>query len=751
MDFSSLISQMTLEEKASLCSGGDAWHTKAIPRLKIPSIMVTDGPHGIRKEYEKKSSIDIEHNEEATCFPTACTTACSFDPDLLFEMGKALGEEAQAKDVSIILGPGVNIKRSPLCGRNFEYFSEDPYLISKLAAGIIKGIQSMGVGACIKHFAANNQEFNRMFVNAIIDDRTLREIYLTGFEGAIKDSQPYSVMCSYNKVNGTFSSENKYLLEDILRSEWGYKGFVMSDWYAVNDRVEGIKAGLELQMPGPAPGNDQLIVDAVKSGKLDEEIVDRCVERILNIVFKCVENKKQMEYNKQEHHDLARKIASESIVLLKNNNNILPLQKTQKIAFIGDFAMNPRYQGSGSSRITPYKISNALDLTKEFTDSVTFSKGYDSEKADEKLIEEAVKAATDADVAVLFIGLLEKDESEGFDKTNINLPESHNVLVEKIAEVNENVVIVLHGGSPVTMPWVDKVNGILETYLGGEAIGEAIVDILFGKVNPSGRLAETFPLRIEHNPSFLDFPGHDGKVIYQERMFVGYRYYDTKKLDVLFPFGYGLSYTTFEYSHLVLSKKSMKDNETVDIEIDVKNTGSLSGKEVIQVYVSDLTNTINRPAKELKGFAKVELKPNETKTVKVTLDKRSFAFYDEELKDWYVPTGEYEILVGKSVNEIILRDKIHIESTTKKIFKVHRNTTIGILLDNPITKEVFLKYMDKYPEMKQQMLALMNTEGFVRKVIDEMPLRNLEMLIEKATVEEVNELIQEANRELEKQ
>ncbi|HOJ92607.1 MAG TPA: glycoside hydrolase family 3 C-terminal domain-containing protein [Dictyoglomaceae bacterium] len=699
-DLKKLISQMTLEEKASLCSGKDAWCTKPIERLGIPSIRMSDGPHGLRKAGEM-----FDKSVPATCFPTAVTLASSWDIDLLEKVGRAIGEECQAEDVQIILGPGVNIKRSPLCGRNFEYYSEDPLLSSELAAHFIKGVQSQGVGTSIKHFCANNQEHRRLTVNAIVDERTLREIYLASFEKAVKEAKPWTVMCSYNKLNGEYCSENKYTLTDILKDEWGFEGFVVSDWGAVNDRPKGLEAGLDLQMPYDGGNGDKKIIEAVKSGKLSEEALNKAVERILRIVFKAIENKKEnATYDKEAHHQLAREIARECFVLLKNDDKILPLKKEGTIALIGAFAKKPRFQGGGSSHVNPTKVDSAYDEILKIVNgkaNILYADGYslDKDDIDESLIEEAKEIAKKADVVVVFAGLPERYESEGYDRVHMRMPESHNRLIENVAKVNPKVAVVLSNGSPIEMPWVDKVKGILETYLGGQAWGGAVADVLFGVVNPSGKLAESFPKKLSDNPSYLFFPGEDDRVEYREGIFVGYRYYDKKEIDPLFPFGYGLSYTTFEYLGLSLDKKEITDQEVLKVKVKVKNTGNVKGKEIIQLYVRDIKSDVIRPEKELKGFAKVELEPGEEKEVVFELSKRAFAYYNVDIKDWYVETGEFEILIGKSSRDIVLRDKVFVKSTTKIKKHYHINSTVGDIMEDPVASEKFKALMQQFVNM----------------------------------------------------
>ena len=698
-NISDIISKLTLEEKASLCSGLEFWRLQGIERLGIPSIMVTDGPHGLRKQEGSSDHLGIYDSVPATCFPSAAGMASSWNRELIHKVGVALGEECQTEDVAILLGPGANIKRSPLCGRNFEYFSEDPYLSSEMAANHIKGVQSQGVGTSLKHFAANNQEYRRMSIDAVIDERTLREIYLASFEGPVKQAKPWTVMAAYNKVNGEYASENKYLLKDILKDEWGFEGIVVSDWGAVNEREKALTNGLELEMPANSVG-DKKIVNAVKSGQLSEEELDKAVERLLTIIFKAVDHKKEnATYSREAHHHLAREVARESMVLLKNEDHILPLKREGTIAVIGEFVKKPRFQGGGSSHIVPTKLENILDELKNISGNadVIYAQGYnlDEDTVNEKLMNEAKEVAAGADTVILFVGLPESYESEGYDREHLRMPENHVQLIEAISEVNKNIVVVLSNGAPIIMPWIDKVKGLLEGYLGGQALGGAIADLLFGDENPSGKLAETFPQKLSDNPSFLNFPGDGDKVEYKEGIFVGYRYYDKKEIEPLFPFGYGLSFTNFEYSNLILDKKEIKDTETVSVSLNVKNIGSVPGKEVVQLYVKDVASTVSRPEKELKGFEKVELQPKEQKTITFELDKRSFAYYDVNLKDWRVETGEFEILIGKSSREIILYDKLRVESSVIVHKLVDRNTTLGEILSNPFLSEIAMQFIGK--------------------------------------------------------
>ena len=686
-----LIAQMTLEEKAGLLSGEDFWHTKGVERLGVPKSMVSDGPHGLRKQDEQADHLGINDSIKAVCFPAASATAASFDPDMIEKMGEALGDACQHEKLSVLLGPAVNIKRSPLCGRNFEYFSEDPYLTGVMATALIKGIQSKNVGTSIKHFALNNQEHRRMSSSSECDEKTIREIYFPAFEMAVKEAQPWTVMCSYNRINGTFASENPWLLTDVLRKEWGFEGYVMSDWGAVSDRVAGVAAGLDLEMPASGGINDRKVVEAVKAGKLDEKLVDLCCERILNIVFRYVENAKpETPWDKEAQHLQAAEVAADCMVLLKNEGGILPLNKEDDIAFIGEFAEKPRFQGGGSSHINCFKTTGAVEAAKGL--KVTYARGYDvaADDAPADMIAEAAAAAKKAKVAVVFAGLPDAYESEGYDRTHMRMPESQNRLIEAVAEANPNTVVVLHNGSPVEMPWIGRVKGVLEAYLGGQAVGLAEVKVLFGDVNPSGHLPESFPIKLEDNPSYLFYGGEPAGTEYREGIFVGYRYYDKKKMDVLFPFGYGLSYTTFEYSGLKLSKDKILDTDTVTVTVTVKNTGKRAGKTVAQVYVGDVEGYVNavRPVRELKAFRKVELQPGESKEVSFTLCKRAFATWRSEIHDWFVESGEFSIEVGDSSACLPLKATVTVESTQKLPAHYDMNSIVMDLMKDPKAKEV---------------------------------------------------------------
>lgn len=696
LDVKKLVNELTLEEKAILCSGADFWHTEAIDRLNIPAAMVSDGPHGIRKQENLADHMGVAESIKAIGFPTASAMACSFDRDLLHKVGDALGEECVAEDLAVLLGPGINMKRSPICGRNFEYYSEDPVVAGELGAAFVNGVQEHGVGTSLKHFAANNQEWRRMSISAEIDERTLREIYLAAFETVVKKAQPWTIMCSYNRINGVYSCENDWLLNKVLRDEWGFEGLVMTDWGAMDERVPSLKAGLDLEMPDCHGETDKLIVKAVQSGELEESVLDTAVERILTMVDKYLTARKDIDpasmvhplpssvergYDVAAHHALARTTAEQSAVLLKNED-ILPLQKDKKIAFIGEFAKVPRIQGGGSSHINNTSIESALDAAG---DSVSYAQGFhiDEETTDETLLQEAITLAKESDVAVIFAGLPDSFESEGFDRTHLNMPANQNELIARISEVQPNVVVVLHSGSPIAMPWLDKVAGVLQMYLAGQASGGAAVNLLFGDATPCGKLAETFPLHLEDNPSYLNFPGNREKVCYQEGVFIGYRYYDKKKMDVLFPFGYGLSYTDFTYSNMKVTVNGknaadvdmIKETDEIVVSADITNTGNCDGAEIVQLYIKNPVVYEIRPEKELRDFAKVFLKAGETKTVTFTLNARAFSYYETRIHDWYAESGDYEILLASSSRDIRLQDTVSITGSKKIPFVADYVTT----------------------------------------------------------------------------
>ena len=668
-----IIEKMSLKQKADFASGYDYWHLESAQDLGLPKIMITDGPHGLRKQNPNGNSVGLGNSYPSTCMPPAATSACSWDENLLREEGEALAEECLQEKVSVILGPGTNIKRSPVCGRNFEYFSEDPLLAGKMSAGLINGCQSNGIGTSLKHFACNSQEAFRMIINEVIDERTMREIYFPAFEIAVKEAQPWTIMSSYNRINGVYASQNDWLQNKVARDEWGFEGLFVTDWGASVDRVPGLKAGTDLEMPSSGTLNAERIVAAVENGELDEAVLDERIDMVVDLILKSKPAlEKDFKFDIEEHHAVARKVAEGSMVLLKNEDNVLPLKEGQKIAVIGEMAKAPRYQGSGSSVINPTKLDNAYDSLIEAGVNVTYAQGYykapptkkdKSRKSDTELISEAAAAAKAADVAVVFIGLTEALEAEGYDRADIEIPAEHNTLVKEVVKANPNTVVVLAGGAVVHIPWIDNVKAVLNSGLGGQAGGSAVANILTGKVNPSGKTAETYPLSFEENPVYGNYPGQPVVSEHKESLYVGYRYYDTAKKDVLFPFGYGLSYTTFEYSDIKLSASEIKDTDTVEVSFKIKNTGSVDGAEIAQVYVADKDSTIFRPEKELRAFTKVFLKAGEEKEVSLTLGKRAFAYYNVNIGDWHVETGEFDILVGASSRDIKLSAGIHVAST----------------------------------------------------------------------------------------
>ncbi len=724
-----LIEQMTVEEKAALCIGATAWTTTAVERLDVPSIMVTDGPHGIRKVANQ--DVLIEKSMPATCFPTASCLASTWDTELLQKMGQAMAEEAHALDVDVILGPGANIKRTPLGGRNFEYFSEDPFLSGRMATALIDGIQSRGVGTSLKHYAVNNQEDHRLTINVVVDERALREIYLRGFEMAVKAAKPWTVMCAYNKVNGEYCSQHHRLLTEILKEEWGFEGLVMSDWGAVHDRVKALLAGLDLEMPGPQPRRLQKVVEAVQSGELEMGVLDEAVRRILPIVFMAREVEGPRTFDAKAHHQLAREIAAQGMVLLKNDG-LLPLAEFERVAVIGHSAKVPYYQGGGSSHINPTQVDVPFtELRKYAPDSEwLFAQGYGEMGVyDPGLIDEAVSVAGSADVAVLFIALPASKESEGYDRADLDLTEHQVALIRAVAKVQPRTVVVLNSGSAVNLaPWVMDVSAVLMGWMMGQAGGGAVADILFGKVNPSGKLSETFPFRLEDTPAFINFPGGAGEVRYGEGLYVGYRYYDAQQMQVAFPFGFGLSYTTFEYSNLKVAE-SFEDTDGLKVTFDVTNTGGLAGKEIAQVYVHDREASLARPPKALKGFAKVALGPGETQTVAVDLDFRAFAFYHPKHKAWITEDGMFDILVGASAEDIRLSAATQMKSTLDLPSLLDEESTISEWLADPRGRVVLQPLMEQFQAQLQQVLGPDEEDGGMNfsGMIMDMPLASILM------------------------
>jgi len=689
-DIQSIIDQMTLEEKATLCTGASPWTTTPIERLDVPELLCSDGPHGVRRLSDVTTM--AAESLPATCFPTASCQAATWNETLIEEMGQALAQEAIALDVGVILGPSNNMKRTPLCGRNFEYYAEDPFLSGALTTRYINGVQSRGVGVSLKHFAANNQEFQRFSISAEVDERTLRELYLPAFEMAVKQAQPWTVMCAYNKLNGVYCSEHHELITDILKDEWEFEGLVFSDWGAVHDRVAALQAGIDLEMPGPKPRRVKAVINAVRDGTLDEAVLDESVHRILDIVFKAAHTPKGGQFDVAAHHALARKIAAEGIVLLKNNG-LLPLQQPRQIAIIGRTAQEPHFQGGGSSFINPTQVDNGFEAVQKLASEaqLTYAAGYPADLSfRQELIDEAVTNAQAAEVALIFVALPPVIESEGYDRPDLNLTQQQVALIKAVTAAQPKTVVILNTGSAVAMSdWLDGTAAVLEAWLMGQAGAGAIADILFGRVNPSGKLAETFPLKLSDTPAHLNFPGEMGVVRYGEGMFIGYRYYDAKEMPVLFPFGYGLSYTTFAYTNPQVSTATFKDVEGVTVAVDVTNTGQMAGQEIVQLYVHDHEAGLTRPVKELKGFTKISLEPGETKTVTIALDFRAFAFYHTGHKQWITEDGQFDVLIGASAADIRCIQTVTLQSTLELPSLLDTESTVREWLADPRGKVVF--------------------------------------------------------------
>ena len=660
MKHQNIINQLSLKEKCYLLSGKNFWQTRGVKHSGIPNMTLSDGPHGLRKQAGAADHLGLNGSVPATCYPTAAAMANSWNIELGERMASFIGKEAAVQDVGVVLGPGLNMKRSPLCGRNFEYFSEDPYLAGKMAAAYIRGIQSNGVAACPKHFAVNSQEFRRMTSDSVVDERTLREIYLTGFEIAVKEGRPKSIMSSYNKINGTYANENYHLLQEILRDEWGFDGFVVSDWGASNDHVEGVRAGANLEMPTTGGDSDAVLEKEIKKGKISEELLNKRVDELIDVMLSTMEaceEETEKEFDVEAHHKMAEQAAEETIVLLKNEDHILPLKKKTKVVLVGDFAKEPRYQGAGSSLVNATKLETAVDILDRFPfESKGFVQGFLRDGRENKaLASEAVALAVQAEVVIFYMGLNEVHDAEGVDRTDLKIPENQISLLGKIREVNQNIVVVLSCGGAVEMPWIKECKALLHGYLGGQAGASAMLNVITGKVNPSGKLAETFPKKYEHTPAYSYFPGEEGTVEYREALFIGYRYYDTIAEAVEFPFGYGLSYTEFAYSDMKCNGK--------EVTFKITNTGSRAGAEIAEIYVSANCNGVFRPKKELKGFTKVFLKAGETKQVTVTLDDKAFRYFNIKTNQFEVEEGEYDILVGASSQDIRLNQIVWVEGT----------------------------------------------------------------------------------------
>jgi beta-glucosidase len=686
------VEALTLEQKAALTSGEDFWTTKAVPG--VPSIMLTDGPHGVRKQRGDSDHLGITDSVPATCFPPAVTLGSTFDEGLLERVGRALGEEARAEGVGVLLGPGINIKRSPLCGRNFEYLSEDPLVAGVLGSAIVRGMQSQGIGASLKHFAANNQETDRMRVSADIDERPLREIYLRGFQRVVQHEQPWTVMCSYNRLNGVHTSQDPWLLTTVLRDEWGFEGLVVSDWGAVVDRVAALKAGLDLQMPATGGRSDAEVVAAVNAGELDESFVDASARRAVELVEKAVAGASDEPYDADAHHALAREAASAGIVLLRNEG-VLPLATDASVAVIGELARTPRYQGAGSSLINPTRLDNALDGIAEVTGSaVPFAAGYNADgSGSAELVAEAVAAASAVDTVVLFLGVPAAQESEGFDRDDIELPATQLELLDAVLAVNPRTVVVLSNGGVVRLSgFADRVPAIVEGWLLGQAGGSAVAEVLYGIVNPSGRLTETIPLRLEDSPAYLDFGGEHGHARYGEGIFVGYRWYDARDIAVSFPFGHGLSYTTFDYADAAASATP----DAVSLRLTVTNSGHRAGAEVVQAYVSVPGSALSRAPRALAGFAKVFLEPGESREVEIVVDRSDLAYWETRTGGWVVEGGDYVFELGASSRDIRQTVTVAIEGDAVAV-PLTRESTIGEVMANPVAGPIVLQAMTNSP------------------------------------------------------
>lgn len=721
------VNDLTLEEKAALTSGTNPWSLGNVAAKGLPNYTITDGPHGLRKA-QNTESMDVEENVPATCFPPAAGMTCSWNPELVERVGEAMGEECIQEQVAVILGPGVNIKRNPLGGRCFEYWSEDPYLAGHTAVGIVKGVQSKGVGTSLKHFAANNQETDRLRISATISPRAMREIYLPAFEYIVKTAQPWTVMCSYNKINGVFSSQNRWLLTDVLRGEWGFKGIVMSDWGAVSDRVAALNAGLNLEMP-PSNTDDQ-IVAAGKDGRIPAAQLDEMAQGMIDLVTKArpAMSRDGYRYDVDAHNEIARQAAVESMVLLKNEDATLPVAKGAKIAVIGEFARTPRYQGAGSSLINPTKLTSFLDALEERGVAADFAPGFtlDDEAQDPALTEQAVTAAQQADVVLLFLGLPAAYESEGFDRTTLDIPAKQVEVLDAVAAANPNVAVVLSNGSVVSLPWQGHAKAILETWLLGQAGGAALADVIFGDETPSGKLAQTIIDDVNDDPSAMNWPGEEGHVDYGEGVFVGYRYHDTFRKQVTYPFGYGLSYATFDVHDATVAKTGPR---TAEVTVTVTNTSDVVGAETVQVYVAPPKAKVARPVHELKGFAKVALEPGESKNVTIALDDRAFAYWSERFDDWHVEGGTYTVEVGVSSRDIVSRIDVEIDDDGK-IMNLDEWSTFGEWLDDPIGAPILQHVLDDMA--KEAGRPIIPDSALMVMFLRSMPLRSLSVILGEA-------------------
>lgn len=739
-----ILTQLSLEEKASLCSGSDFWHTKAIDRLQIPSVLLSDGPHGLRKQKAHRNPLGLGENIEAVCYPTGSALASSFDKELMNEIGNALGEEARSEGIHTLLGPAVNIKRNPLCGRNFEYLSEDPHLNAEMACAYIEGVQSQGINACVKHYALNNCENDRMRLDVQVDERTLREIYLPAFEKAVCRSQVQSIMASYNKVHSIYACEHSMLLSDILRREWGFEGVVISDWGAVNNRCQALDAGLDLEMPSSNGKNDLSIVDAIQKGKLCENKLDETVLRLLRWIHH-EPSAPSRPYDREAHHHLAKKAALASAVLLKNAPALLPLKKDCSIAFIGEFAQQSRIQGGGSSHVRPFRCTCAMQAASDIH-SIRYARGFsaqEEENTQQFLLDEAVALAQQSEVAVLFLGLKDQEESEGYDRSHLHLSKQQDRLVFEVVKVQPNTVVVLSCGSPITMPWIEKVPSVLLMHLGGQAVGEAVIDLLFGQSNPCGKLAETYPLRLQDTPAALDYQVSGQKLHYREGIFTGYRYYDKKDLPVLFPFGHGLSYTSFSVEtaeHPMLCFSPSGPDDELSVSLHLTNTGNLSGAEVLQLYIAPpIDSSTVRPLRELKAFTKVFLQAGDTKPVTFRLKPRDFSYYETQIHDWFMEGGIYTLHIGNSSRNMLWTQAVDVTPFQQLPFVLREDTTIGDLLRHENSKKIWSTLIAKIFPNQDAASAL--NDPMAQAFVLGFPIKRLPYFYD-ITSEEIDDLLQ---------
>lgn len=743
-DAAELVAGLTLEEKASLTSGASFWSTKAVERAGIPSIVLTDGPHGVRLQRGSSDHLGLADSVPATCFPPAVALGSAWDPELAERVGRALGEEARAEGVGVLLGPGINIKRSPLCGRNFEYLSEDPVVSGVLGAALVRGLQSQGVGASLKHFAANNQEFDRMRASSDVDPRPLREIYLRGFQRVVEDAQPWTVMCSYNRINGVFASEDPWLLTKVLREEWGFEGLVVSDWGAVNDRVAGLPAGLDLEMPSSDGRTDAQLVEAVRAGRLNESALDLAAERAVRLAQQAVAGADaDASYDVDAHHALAREAAARGVVLLKNDG-VLPLGAGARVAVVGEFARTPRYQGAGSSLINPTRLDTALEEIGRLAGAApVFAPGFTLDAkaaADPALLAEAVAAAEGAEVVLAFLGLPAAAESEGFDREHLRLPEAQLELLAAVRTANPNVVVVLANGGVVELPFAEEVPAVVEGWLGGQAGGGGVADVLYGVVNPSGRLTETIPLRLADTPAYLDFPGEFGHVRYGEGLFVGYRWYDARDAAVHFPFGHGLSYTSFAYSGLEVSA----DANGIAARVTVTNTGERDGREVVQLYTGLAGSAVQRAPRELKAFASVELAAGESREVELAVRREDLAYWDVRVDRWVVEGGEYLVSVGASSRDLRVEAGVAVEGDTVRL-PLTMESSIGDLMGDPVAGPIVAQALGGLFGGDPAMAAVADDEGMA-KMMASFPIGRLVGFPGiPVTWEQIEQLLQAAN------